>query len=122
MSQNQKWTAPAIASLRGEDSVSLRAIFSSLSAFIAGLDIGVGPAGPTGPAGLNATVSVGSTYTTATGTSANVINIGTSTNSILDFYIPTGPRGDDGYSTLNLDGGEPDTIYGGLEVIDSGGI
>lgn len=122
MAQSKKWTAPAIASLRGEDSIALRAIFSSLSAFIQALDIGVGPAGPTGPAGLNATVSAGNTYTTATGTSANVINTGTSTNAVLDFYIPTGPRGDDGYATLNIDGGAPNSVYGGLQVIDSGGI
>lgn len=111
-----------MASLRGEDSIALRAIFSSLSAFIAGLDIGVGPAGPTGPAGLNATVGVGTTYTTATGTSANVLNTGTSTNAVLDFYIPTGPRGDDGYATLNVDGGEPNSVYGGLQVIDAEGV
>jgi hypothetical protein len=122
MTQNQKWTAPTISSLRGEDASSLRAIFSSLSAFLAGLDIGVGPAGPAGPAGTSATTGVGTTYTTATGTSANVINTGTATNAVLDFYIPTGPRGDDGYATLNIDGGAPNSVYGGLEVIDSGGI
>lgn len=122
MAQNQKWTAPTIANLRGQDAVPLRAIFSSLSAFLAGLDIGVGPAGPAGPAGTNGTTTVGTTFTTAAGTLANVINTGTATNAVLDFYIPTGPKGDDGYATLNIDGGAPNSVYGGLEIIDSGGI
>ena len=57
----------------------------------------VGPTGPTGPAGTS--ISVGNTTTSEPGTSASVVNVGTSSNIILDFNIPagaTGPQGDAG--------------------------
>lgn len=120
---DQKWVAPSLSTLQSQDALSLRNIFSSLSDFLAMLDLtGGGATGPTGPAGAGATVGVHSTTTTAAGTSANVINIGTSTAASLDFYIPKGDKGDDGYATLDLDGGTPWSIYGGLETIDAGGI
>lgn len=48
-----------------------------------------GPTGPTGPA----TIEVGLTTTSEPGTSANVLNVGTNDNVILDFTIPAGPTG-----------------------------
>jgi len=53
----------------------------------------VGPVGPQGPTGPAATVQVQSTTTTAPGTNANVINIGSTTAAYLEFYIPRGDVG-----------------------------
>lgn len=55
-----------------------------------------GPQGNTGPAGLNATVSIGTTTTGAPGTNASVTNSGTGNQSILNFTIPQGSKGDTG--------------------------
>ena len=49
--------------------------------------------GPTGPTGLAATVSVGTTSSGATG---SVINSGTSEDAVLDFVLPIGATGDTG--------------------------
>lgn len=54
----------------------------------------VGPTGPTGPAG--ALISVGTTTTTEAGTDASVVNVGTPSNVILNFSIPTGVAGPQG--------------------------
>ena len=48
--------------------------------------------GPTGPAGP-ATISVGETHTINSNQEARVLNTGTNTNAVLDFFIP---KGDDG--------------------------
>jgi hypothetical protein len=65
----------------------------------------VGPAGPAGatgasgapgaagPAGAAASISVGSVSTGAAGSSATVVNSGTSAAAILDFVIPQGAAG-----------------------------
>lgn len=56
-----------------------------------------GPTGPTGPAG--ATITVGVTTTTDSGTNASVVNTGTPSNAVLEFNIPagaTGPQGPQG--------------------------
>ena len=56
-----------------------------------------GPTGPTGPTGpAAATITVGTTTTTDPGTSATVVNTGTSSNAILQFTIPQGPTGPQG--------------------------
>lgn len=55
-----------------------------------------GPQGNTGPAGLNATVTAGTTTTGAPGTQANVVNSGTGNQAVLDFTIPQGAKGDTG--------------------------
>jgi hypothetical protein len=69
-----------------------------VSVYIAVAGLEVGPTGPTGPTG-----PIGSTGPTGpTG--------------------PTGIQGDSGYSTLNLDGGHPDTVYVGISSIDCGGV
>ena len=55
----------------------------------------IGPTGPTGPQGP-ATISVGTTTQGLPGSSASVVNVGTSENAILNFVIPAGPTGPTG--------------------------
>ena len=59
-----------------------------------------GPPGPAstvpGPPGTAASVSVGTTSTGIPGTSASVINVGTSMSAILHFTIPQGAQGPQG--------------------------
>jgi hypothetical protein len=52
-----------------------------------------GGAGPEGPTGAAATVSVGTVTTGAAGTSASVTNAGTGTAATLNFTIPQGATG-----------------------------
>lgn len=49
---------------------------------------------PPGEPGQSATVSVGQTHSTAPGTAPNVVNTGTASNAVLEFYIPRGERGE----------------------------
>lgn len=55
-----------------------------------------GPAGAPGAPGTAATIAVGSTQTGSPGTSASVVNSGTSSAAVLDFTIPRGDKGDQG--------------------------
>ena len=55
-----------------------------------------GVAGPTGPSGAAATVSVGTVTTGAPGTQAAVTNSGTASAAVLDFTIPQGAPGTNG--------------------------
>lgn len=55
-----------------------------------------GPKGDKGDAGAAATITVGTTTTGPAGSSANVVNSGTSSAAILDFTIPQGAKGDKG--------------------------
>lgn len=52
-----------------------------------------GPAGPTGADGQAASIAVGGVTTGAAGTSAAVVNSGTSSAAVLDFTIPRGDTG-----------------------------
>jgi hypothetical protein len=52
--------------------------------------------GPAGNDGVSPTVAVGTTTTGAAGSSAAVVNSGTSTALTLDFTIPKGDKGDPG--------------------------
>ncbi len=54
----------------------------------------VGPTGPTGPAAM--TVRIGTIRTGDPGSEATVTNVGTDTDIILDFVIPSGITGDQG--------------------------
>jgi hypothetical protein len=47
-------------------------------------------AGLGGPPGLNATIEIGTVTTGDPGTDADVVNVGTETEAILDFTIPAG--------------------------------
>jgi len=53
-----------------------------------------GATGQTGAQGPAATITVGSTTTTAYGNSAQVTNVGTSSAAVLDFVIPQGRPGE----------------------------
>lgn len=55
-----------------------------------------GPKGDQGDKGDAATVTVGNTYTRPAGTDAAVMNSGTSSDAVLDFYIPKGEKGEKG--------------------------
>lgn len=55
-----------------------------------------GPAGPQGPAGTTPTIQIGNVSTVLAGSSASVTNSGTSTDVVLNFEIPQGPKGDTG--------------------------
>jgi hypothetical protein len=86
-----------------------------------------GPPGAQGPAGdPTATITVGTTYTSAAGGSASVSNGGTSTNAVLNFVIPRGPTGPTGAAGTNGipgsggGGGGVSNIYSGLSSVTSG--
>ena len=52
-----------------------------------------GDAGPTGPGGASASVSVGTVTTGAPGSTATVTNVGTNSAAVLNFVIPQGAAG-----------------------------
>lgn len=54
-----------------------------------------GPQGEQGEQGIAATIQAGQAYAVEEGQQA-VINTGTSSNAVFDFYLPKGPKGDDG--------------------------
>ncbi len=115
----QIWTAPLMETLRGADSRTLQHIFTSLKEYLKGID---------------ATISsnyynlvIGSVSQGVAGASIT----GTFPSQTLNLSLPqgatgptgpAGPQGPGGFSTLNLDGGQPDSVYGGLPLIDSGNI
>jgi hypothetical protein len=55
-----------------------------------------GSAGPTGPSGAAATVSVGTVTTGVAGSQATVTNSGTASEAVLNFTIPQGAAGANG--------------------------
>lgn len=69
------------------------------------IDVNVsGGVGPTGTSGAAATVTVGTVTTGAPGSSASVVNAGTSSAAVLNFTIPagaTGPQGPQGPAGSN---------------------
>lgn len=54
----------------------------------------VGPEGPQGPQGEAGTIAIGTVSTGLPGSSASVVNVGTSENAIFNFTIPQGAKGD----------------------------
>lgn len=59
-------------------------------------------------------ITVAQTLTVDPGTQASVENIGTLSDVILQFKIPTG-------AVLNIDGGFADTNFVAVDVVDAGG-
>lgn len=55
-----------------------------------------GATGEQGPQGEAATITAGNTYTTEPGTNAQVMNSGSSSAAVFDFYIPRGEKGEAG--------------------------
>jgi hypothetical protein len=60
------------------------------------INIDKGEIGPQGPQGDAATIAVGTTTTGAAGTSASVVNSGTSSDAVFNFTIPRGNQGAQG--------------------------
>jgi hypothetical protein len=115
----QIWTAPLLETLRSGDARTLQHIFTSLKEYLKGIqttissnyyDLSIG------------SVSQGVAAASITGTFPNQILNLTLPQGATGPAGPTGPQGPGGYSTLNLDGGQPDSVYGGLPLIDSGNI
>ncbi len=115
----QIWTAPLLETLGSSDARALKHIFTSLKEYLKGIQTTI--------SSNYYNLSIGSV---SVGTAAASIT-GTFPNQQLNLVLqtgpqgpagPTGPAGPSGYSTLNLDGGHPDSVYGGLTLIDSGSI
>ena len=115
----ENWTAPLLGALKSSDARTLQHIFTSLKEYLGTLQETV--------SSNYYNLSIGSV---SQGVAAASIT-GTFPNQILNLSLPkgdvgpmgpAGPMGPSGYSTLNLDGGQPDSVYGGLPLIDSGVI
>lgn len=113
----QGWTAPLMEQLRSADARTLQHIFTSLKDYLGGVqqtissnyyDLNIGY------------VSAGTAGASITGTfPSQTLNLTLPTGPTGPIG-PTGPAGPNGYSSLNLDGGHPDSIYGGTPLIDAG--
>ena len=55
-----------------------------------------GPQGEKGETGAAATIAAGNAYSTPSGSTPAVINTGTSSNAVFDFYVPKGDKGEKG--------------------------
>ena len=55
-----------------------------------------GPQGEKGETGAAATIAAGNAYSTPSGSTPAVINTGTPSNAVFDFYIPKGDKGEKG--------------------------
>lgn len=55
-----------------------------------------GPKGDKGDPGTTATIAAGQAYSTPSGSTPVVINTGSETNAVFDFYIPKGDKGEKG--------------------------
>ena len=80
-----------------------------------------GPQGEQGEPGTAATIAVGNVYTTPAGSNAEIMNTGSASNAVFDFYIPKGDKGAPGQAaTVTV--GSTDTIAPGSNalVINSG--
>lgn len=67
--------------------------------------------GDKGDKGQNATINIGAVHQLPPGEKSRVVNTGTDTNAVLDFYIAQGPKGDTG---LNASGVTSDD--GGISI------
>lgn len=79
----------------------------------------VGTPGPEGVQGPSGTIEEVQVEQLAEGEQPTVENIGTPQNAIIKFGIPKGDTGD---PFSNVDGGRADSVYGGIEPIDGGGV
>ena len=115
----QIWTAPLMEALRSSDASTLQHIFTSLKEYLRGVQTTIS----SNYYNLNiGSVSVGTAAASITGTFPNqTLNLVLQTGPAGPTG-PTGPQGTPGYSILNIDGGEHNSIYGGLPVVDCGSI
>ena len=59
-----------------------------------------GPQGERGETGAAATITAGNAYSVPSTSSPSVINSGTSSAAVFDFYIPKGEKGDTGTAPI----------------------
>lgn len=79
----------------------------------------VGPQGPQGERGISATITVGSTTTLPSGSSATVTNVGSSSAARFNFGIPKGDKGDTGDTgPAGRDGAIQYTAGTGIQITD----
>lgn len=83
------------------------AVVQTLIGNVKGPQGATGATGATGPQGEAATVNVGSVSTTAYGNPAQVVNVGTENEAVLNFVIP---QGKPGQATTTMGGLTLDTI------------
>ncbi len=83
------------------------AVVQTLIGNVKGPQGATGATGATGPQGDAATVNVGSVSTTAYGNPAQVVNVGTESEAVLNFVIP---QGRPGQATTTMGGLTLDTI------------
>lgn len=80
-----------------------------------------GDKGDTGDVGTAATVNVGTTFTGAPGTDAEVVNVGNSLDAVLDFTIPEGLKGDTGDAATISVGDTTASAPGGNALVNNVG-
>ena len=116
----KQWTAPLVTQLKGEDAIALQRTFASLTEYINALSDTV--------SSNYYNLSIG---TVTSGSTPTATIRGTFPNQILDLGFPsgatgpsgpTGPTGPAGYAIADLDGGYPDSVYGGITSIDGGAL
>ena len=61
-----------------------------------------GAQGEQGVPGIAATVAAGNAYSVPTGSNPSVINSGTPSAAVFDFYIPKGEKGDTGVAPITM--------------------
>lgn len=66
-----------------------------------------GPQGEKGDTGMAAIITAGNAYSVAAGQSPAVINTGTSSAAVFDFYIPKGDKGDTGEAPIIMTTEDP---------------
>ena len=66
-----------------------------------------GPQGDKGDTGTAATITAGNAYSVANDQSPSVINTGTSSAAVFDFYIPKGDKGDTGEAPIIMTTDDP---------------
>ena len=104
---------------------AINTLKSEVDGIPAGATGAKGDTGEPGAAGTPATVTVGSTTTSAAGGNAAVTNSGTASNAILDFTIPrgaAGPKGDTGAQGPQGPPGEPGTPGANGAGVKPGGL
>ena len=80
-----------------------------------------GPTGPTGPTGSTGPTGATSTTPGPTGPTGPTGPSGGPTGPTGPSGS-TGPTGPAGASVINIDGGTPSTVYGGVSTIDAGSV
>lgn len=118
----QVWTAPLLGTLKSNDAKTLQHIFTSLKEYLKSLQTTVSANYYDLQIGA---VSQGTAAASITGTFPTQtlnLTLPKGDTGATGPAGPAGPAGTPGYSILNIDGGHPDTIYGGINPINCGGV